>query len=173
MKRSNIKKFPVVRKSRAIEYLIMIFMANLIPICMVLEGYRTQTAFKDAALACAFAFLLLDIFVFRKPTLLMFNCVYFDGEGVHCSRPFQRELFLDWSNCKCISFVSVLPGTEYKAGSICFSTHIPKQRLEGYSCYNMTDECIYVSPSKELWEEVGRYVPSRLYFNAMIDSEKK
>lgn len=37
----------------------------------------------------------------------------------------------------------------------------------------MTDECIYVSPSKELWEEVKQYVSPKLYFDAMINSVQK
>lgn len=173
MKHNSIKKFPVVRRARAIEYLIMIFAFNLVPIWTVIEGYRTQTVFKYVALVSELVFLLLDIFIFRKPVLLMFNFVYFDEAGVHCLRPFQRELFLDWSNCKYISFIAVLPGTEYQAGSACFSTHVPEKRLDGYSCYNMTDECIYVSPSKELWEEVKQYISPKLYFDAMINSMQK
>ena len=173
MKHNSIKKFPVVRSARAIEYLIMVLALNLVPICMVIEGYRIQTVFKYVALVSELVFLLLDIFIFRKPVLLMFNFVYFDEAGVHCLRPFQRELFLDWSNCKYISFIAVLPGTEYQAGSACFSAHVPEKRLDGYSCYNMTDECIYVSPSKELWEEVKQYVSPKLYFDAMINSVQK
>lgn len=91
----------------------MVFALNLVPIWMVIEGYRTQTVFKYVALVSELVFLLLDIFIFRKPVLLMFNFVYFDEAGVHCLRPFQRELFLDWSNCKYISFIAVLPGKEF------------------------------------------------------------
>lgn len=40
MKHNSIKKFPVVRRARAIEYLIMVFALNLVPICMATEGYR-------------------------------------------------------------------------------------------------------------------------------------
>ena len=93
MKHNSIKKFPVVRRARAIEYLIMVFALNLVPICMVIEGYRIQTVFKYVALVSELVFLLLDIFIFRKPVLLMFNFVYFDEAGVHCLRPFQRDFF--------------------------------------------------------------------------------
>lgn len=31
MKHNSIKKFPVVRRARAIEYLIMVFALNLVP----------------------------------------------------------------------------------------------------------------------------------------------
>lgn len=93
MKHNSIKIFPVVRRARAIEYLIMVFALNLVPICMVIEGYRIQTVFKYVALVSELVFLLLDIFIFRKPVLLMFNFVYFDEAGVHCLRPFQRDCF--------------------------------------------------------------------------------
>lgn len=49
---------------------------------MVIEGYRIQTVFKYMALVSELVFLLLDIFIFRKPVLLMFNFVYFNEAGV-------------------------------------------------------------------------------------------